>query len=467
VTVAEVEEVSLGLVCRVPAAEVLTALRAIAASGHGFTMLVDLLGTDTDEDVEITYHLRSLSRDEELYLKTRLPYAGVLESAWEVYPAALMPERETAELFGLRLAGHPNPSAFSRPTASNRSCSGPLRSAASRRCAHGERSPAGGRASGTARRGCPRSADASAGIRRLPAAIDDIATEHLVVNMGPQHPSTHGVLRMLVELDGEEVVNAEASVGYLHRGIEKLAEHRRYNAVGTLMDRGDYVSGIMNELAFALATEKLLEVEIPPKANWIRSLASELNRIASHLVWYGTFGLDAGGMGQFLYGMRDREMILDVLEAISGQRMMFNYVRPGGVLNDLPPGIDGKIRRFLDEFAVHIEEHDQLLGGNEIFQSRVRGLGIIDRELALAFGLTGANLRATGLGYDVRREHEYAAYPELDFDVRWGLRATAGTGMPCGWARCGRPRAWFASSSTGCRRGAHGEGPQSAASARG
>lgn len=258
------------------------------------------------------------------------------------------------------------------------------------------------------------------GIRRLPAAIDDIATEHLVVNMGPQHPSTHGVLRLIVELDGEELVNAEVSVGYLHRGIEKLAEYRRYNAVGTLMDRGDYVSGMMNELAFALATEKLLDVEVPRKANWIRSLTSELNRIASHLIWYGTFGLDAGGMGQFLYAFRDREMILDILEAISGQRMMFNYVRPGGVLSDLPAGIDSKIRRLLDEFAVHIEEHDQLLGGNEIFQGRVRGLGIIDRELALAFGLTGANLRATGVGYDVRRDRPYAAYPELDFDVPVG-----------------------------------------------
>jgi NADH-quinone oxidoreductase subunit D len=259
-----------------------------------------------------------------------------------------------------------------------------------------------------------------AGIRRLPAAIDDLATEHLVVNMGPQHPSTHGVLRMIVEVDGEELVNAEASVGYLHRGIEKQAEMWRYNAIGNLMDRGDYVSGIHNELAFALATEALMEIGAPPKANWIRSLTGELNRIASHLVWYGTFGLDAGGMGQFLYAMRDREMILDILEAISGQRMMFNYVRPGGVVADLPAGIDEKIRAFLDVFAVHIEEHDQLLGGNEIFQSRVRGIGAIDREMALAFGLTGANLRCTGVGFDVRRDRPYAAYGEIDFDVPVG-----------------------------------------------
>lgn len=260
-----------------------------------------------------------------------------------------------------------------------------------------------------------------AGLRRAPGGVDGLRTEHLVVNMGPQHPSTHGVLRMIVELDGEEVVTAEASIGYLHRGIEKLAEHRRYDALGTLMDRGDYVAGIMGELAAALAVEQLLEVEVPPKANWLRSLTSELNRIASHLVWFGTFGLDTGAMGQFLYAMRDREALLDILEAISGQRMMFNYVRPGGVVRDLPPGIDAKIREFVDAFEnVYLPEHDALLGGNEIFQSRVKGIGVITREQALAFGLTGPNLRASGVKYDVRVDRPYAAYPELDFEVPVG-----------------------------------------------
>lgn len=255
-----------------------------------------------------------------------------------------------------------------------------------------------------------------AGIVRIPTGID-LATEHLVINMGPQHPSTHGVLRMLVELDGETVVNIEACIGYLHRGIEKLAEHRRYNALGTLMDRGDYVSGIMNELAAALAAEKLLGIEVPRRAEWIRVLVSEINRLASHLVWYGTFGLDTGAMGQFLYAVRDREDLLDILEAISGQRMMFNYVRPGGVVADLPAGIEQRIRTFLKGFQVYLKEHDELLGGNEIFQGRVKGIGTIDRETALAFGLTGANLRASGVDYDVRRDRPYAAYAEMDFDI--------------------------------------------------
>ena len=259
-----------------------------------------------------------------------------------------------------------------------------------------------------------------AGIRRLPEGVDDLATEHLVINMGPQHPSTHGVLRVIIEVDGEEIVNAEAVVGYLHRGKEKLGETWRYGAISNIMDRADYLSGMNNELAFALATEKLLDVEIPRKASWIRSLVCELNRISSHVLWYGTFGLDTGAMGQFLYAMREREAILDILEAISGQRMMFNYIRPGGVVRELPAGIEEKIRAFLSTFDGYLEEHDQLLGGNEIFQSRVRGVGVFDRDLALAFGLTGANLRGSGVGFDVRRDRPYAAYDELQFDVPVG-----------------------------------------------
>jgi len=264
-----------------------------------------------------------------------------------------------------------------------------------------------------------------AGLKRAPSGVDGVRSEHIVINMGPQHPSTHGVLRFLIEVDGEEVVTAEAHVGYLHRGIEKLAEHNRYNALGTLMDRGDYVSGMHNELAAAMATEQLLEVEVPAKANWIRSLVGEINRIASHLIWYGPQGLDAGAMGQFLYAIRDREDLLDILEAISGSRMMFNYVRPGGVLSDLPVGVDQKIRTFLSTFDTYLKEHEDLLGGNEIFQMRLKGIGVLEPDTALSFGLTGANLRASGVGYDVRRDRPYAAYDQLEFDVPVGTKGDA------------------------------------------
>jgi len=247
--------------------------------------------------------------------------------------------------------------------------------------------------------------------------VDSLATDRLVVNMGPQHPSTHGVLRVLLELDGEEVTAGEAVIGYLHRGIEKLAESRRYSAVGTLMDRGDYVSGIHNELAFALAAEKIAGIEVPRRANWLRVLMGELNRIASHLVWYGTMGLDTGAMGQFLYAVRDRENLLDILEDVTGQRMMFNYVRPGGVLRDITTTAETKIRAFLSTIDGYLDEHEALLGGNEIFQGRMRGVGVIDKNMAVAFGLSGANLRASGVSFDVRRDLPYAAYDEVEFSV--------------------------------------------------
>ena len=255
------------------------------------------------------------------------------------------------------------------------------------------------------------------GLRRVPEGLDELATEHLILNMGPQHPSTHGVLHVLLELDGEEVQAAEASVGYLHRGIEKLAESRKYHQVGTLLDRSDYLAGLHTETAFALAVERLAGIEVPRKADWIRSLTMELCRIASHVVWAGTFGMDAGAMAPFLYIMRDREAILDILEAITGGRMMFNYVRPGGVFADLPAGVDTKIRAFLDTFDTYLAETDALLGGNEIFQARIKGVGVIPRETAMAFGLAGGTMRASGIDFDVRRDMPYAAYPELEFDV--------------------------------------------------
>jgi NADH-quinone oxidoreductase subunit D len=260
------------------------------------------------------------------------------------------------------------------------------------------------------------------GLRRVPEGLDKLRTEHLILNMGPQHPSTHGVLHVLLELDGEEVQAAEASIGYLHRGIEKLAESRKYHQVATLLDRADYVSGLHTETAFALAAEQLGEIEVPAKASWIRSLCMELNRIASHAVWIGTFGMDAGAMAPFLYMMRDREALLDILESVSGGRMMFNYVRPGGVFEDLPAGIDEKIRRWLSTFDTYLDEWDALLGGNEIFQIRLKNVGLISRETALAFGLTGASLRGSGIDFDVRKAAPYCAYPGLDFEVPLGGR---------------------------------------------
>ena len=434
---ASVETVeSLGAVCRVSAADARKALVALRDSDISLGFLVDYFGIDTGEAVDIVYHLRSFARDEELFVKAAHDYGSVLSSVWDIFPAALMPERETAELFGLTLAGHPNPKRLLTtdgcpayllkslevrgadevrnraaqhvdPTALDRTVSSLAESAAEEP----------GSASGKTPIPVAEPGAAPLGLVRIPSGVDVENSEHLILNMGPQHPSTHGVLRLILELDGEEIVSGEAVIGYLHRGIEKLAESRRYSAVATLLDRADYVSGIHSELAFALATEKIAGIEVPRRASYLRCLLGELNRIASHITWYGPMGLDSGAMGQFLYTFRDREALLDILEDITGQRMMFNYVRPGGVLNDITTTAEAKIRTFLDDFAIHVEENAELLMGNEIFQARTQGVGVFDREQALGFGLTGACLRGSGVDWDIRRDRPYAAYSELEFDV--------------------------------------------------
>ena len=434
---ASVETVeSLGAVCRVSAADARKALVALRDSDISLGFLVDYFGIDTGEAVDIVYHLRSFARDEELFVKAAHDYGSVLTSVWDIFPAALMPERETAELFGLTLAGHPNPKRLLTtdgcpayllkslevrgadevrnraaqhvdPTALDRTVSSLAESAAEEP----------GSASGKTPLPVAEPGAAPLGLVRIPSGVDVENSEHLILNMGPQHPSTHGVLRLILELDGEEIVSGEAVIGYLHRGIEKLAESRRYSAVATLLDRADYVSGIHSELAFALATEKIAGIEVPRRASYLRCLLGELNRIASHITWYGPMGLDSGAMGQFLYTFRDREALLDILEDITGQRMMFNYVRPGGVLNDITTTAEAKIRTFLDDFAIHVEENAELLMGNEIFQARTQGVGVFDRKQALGFGLTGACLRGSGVDWDIRRDRPYAAYSELEFDV--------------------------------------------------
>lgn len=449
------ESPALGTVYRVSAESVHSALAELREAPGGFDFLVDLFGIDTGEAVDVVYHLRATARGADAFLKAVHPYGGVLVSVWKTFSAALMPERELCELFGLKLAGHPNPKRLLttdgcapyllkatrirtaeevrdrgaqvierselRRTASSIAAEAPGAVAGAQADAAdapplvtGEAMPALGEA---------QTPVAPAGIWRAPAGVDQVATEHLILNMGPQHPSTHGVLRLMLELDGEQIVAGEAIVGQLHRGIEKLAESRRFSALGTLMDRGDYVSGIHGELAVALATEQLLGIEAPPRAQWLRSLTGELNRIASHFTWFGPNGLDAGMMGLFLYVFKDREALLDILEDISGQRMMFNYVRPGGVVADITPTAESKIREFVKEFAWRIDEHEELIMGNEIFQLRAKGIGVISREAALGFGMTGANLRASGDSWDVRRNRPYAAYGELDFGVP---TATAG-----------------------------------------
>ena len=243
----------------------------------------------------------------------------------------------------------------------------------------------------------------------------------MMVNMGPQHPSTHGVFRMVLWIDGEKIVDAEPHIGYLHRGSEKLCEGEQYDQVITLFDRLDYISNFNNELVFCRAVEKIMGLEVPERAEYVRVILCELNRIASHLLFVGTIGLDAGAMTPIMFGFRGRERIQAVFEAISGARMMHNYFRMGGIKEDLPENFEELMGNLLPELRRDVEECDALLTYNEVFIARTKDVGAIDAETAIDYGLTGPCLRASGVAYDVRKAEPYSVYDRFDFDVPVGI----------------------------------------------
>jgi NADH-quinone oxidoreductase subunit D len=244
--------------------------------------------------------------------------------------------------------------------------------------------------------------------------------ESMVLNMGPHHPSTHGVLRLVVELSGEDVVQLAPDVGFLHTGIEKTMEAKTYQKAVVLTDRTDYLSPLNNNLVYALAVEKLLDCEIPPRAQVGRVLLSELTRINSHLVWLGTHALDLAAMSVFLYCFRERELLLDIFELTSGARMMTSFIRPGGLAFDFPEEFKPTVQAYLDIMPSRIDEYEALLTENPIWKERTMGVGAINAADALALGLTGANLRATGVPYDVRKVFPYSGYENYDFRVFTG-----------------------------------------------
>ena len=243
------------------------------------------------------------------------------------------------------------------------------------------------------------------------------AEERLVVNMGPQHPSTHGVLRLVLELEGETVTQARTVIGYLHTGIEKNLEYRNWTQGVTFVTRMDYLSNAFNETVYCLGVEKLLGVEVPERATVIRVIMMELQRIASHLVWLATGGMELGALTAMTNGFRERELILDVLEMITGQRMNPGYVRPGGVAQDLPPGAVEKIRELLEVLPERLPKYDDLLTGNPIWQRRLQGVAHLDLQGCLALGVTGPILRSAGLGWDMRKTEPYCGYETYEFDV--------------------------------------------------
>jgi NADH-quinone oxidoreductase subunit D len=244
--------------------------------------------------------------------------------------------------------------------------------------------------------------------------------EIMIVNMGPQHPSTHGVLRLVVELNGENVMKSVPHIGYLHTGLEKTMESMTYYKALTITDREDYLSNLMNNLAYSLAVEKLMDVEVPPRAQRLRVILNELERIASHLLWLGTHALDIGAMTLFFYCWRERDQILDMKEQLSGVRMMTSWICPGGLRGDAPAGWFYKVQKFVDGFPKKLDEYNRLVSKNPIWVERLSGIGVISPADAIAWGMSGPSLRGSGVAWDIRKANPYCGYEEFEFDIPVG-----------------------------------------------
>ena len=245
-------------------------------------------------------------------------------------------------------------------------------------------------------------------------------TKELEINMGPQHPSTHGVLRVRLKLDGERVVDAESIIGYLHRGVEKIAENRNYIKCVPYFDRTDYIAAVSNVYGYVLGVEKMLGIEVPERARRIRIMMTEFNRIASHLLWLATHAIDIGAMTVFLYCFREREEVLKLFEAIFGARLTTHAFRLGGLWLDMPPGFEAACRKFIDEFPKRVDEYEQLLTRNRIWLERTKGVGVISAEEAIDWGLSGPPLRGSGVDHDLRKLRPYGGYEQFRFDVPMG-----------------------------------------------
>ena len=245
--------------------------------------------------------------------------------------------------------------------------------------------------------------------------VKNVEEEEYHINMGPQHPSTHGVLRLVVSLQGEIVKNLKPHCGYIHRGIEKMCEKDTYPQIIHLTDRMDYLSAHINNHAVCMLVEKALEVEVPERVKYIRTIIDELNRIASHQLWWCSFGMDMGGLTCFFYGLRDREKILDIFEESFGSRLLHSYYTPGGLMMDIHPDFQKNVKAFIKYFRKKIKDYDDLLTGNIIMQLRTKGVGILSKEDAISYGVTGPSGRASGFSCDVRKHHPYGVYDKADF----------------------------------------------------
>jgi len=406
-----------------PAGEIRNAVRLLRnAVPQPFRMLYDLTAIDErgrrfrdgqpSRDFTVVYHLFSYERNAYVRLKVALESDNLkVPSVVDIYPVANWYEREVWDMFGISFEGHPHLARILMP----RSWQGhPLR----------KDHPARATEMGPYRLPDEKLDAEQEALRFRPEewgmsrGRED--SDFLFLNVGPQHPGTHGVLRIVLELDGEEIVNAVPDIGFHHRGAEKMGERQTWHTYIPYTDRVDYLGGVMNNLAYLTAFEKIAGITVPPRGQMIRVMLAELFRIISHLVWYGTFAQDVGQMSPVFYTFNDREKAFGIVEAVCGARMHPNWFRIGGVAQDLPAGWDRMLRDFVDYLPSRLDEYDRTVIRNKLFQARTKGVGQCTIEEAIDWGMTGPNLRACGFAWDFRKKQSYACYEQLDFDIPTG-----------------------------------------------
>jgi len=390
-----------------------------------YRMLYDLAGIDErvrknrdgqpPSDFSLVYHLLSFDRNEDVRLKVALStdHASV-PTITDIWPAANWYEREAWDMFGIGFDGHPNLRRILLPSTWR---GHPLRKDHPARATEMEPFSLPQQKEDEEQQALQFHPE-DWGLQRSRPGSDV-----MFLNLGPQHPGTHGVLRIILELDGEEIVDAVPDIGYHHRGAEKMGERQSWHTFIPYTDRIDYLGGVMNNFPYVLAVEKLAGIEVPDRVKLIRVMMAEFFRIASHLVWYGTFAQDVGALSPVFYMFTDRERVFDIVEAICGGRMHPNWFRIGGVAQDLPRGWDGLVSDFLAYFPPRLAEYDHLVMRNRIFKARTKGIGSYTREEAIEWGVTGPGLRACGFEWDFRKKRPYSGYEQLDFEIP---TATAG-----------------------------------------
>lgn len=384
----------------------------------GFNYLADIAGADypgRSRRFEVNYQVSSIPANRSVRVKVSVGEDEPLPTATDVWKTANWHEREIFDLFGVRFSGHPD---LRRILCPDFWTGHPLRKdfpldGEEVAFTHNQASIVPQEA--VWKKGLGK---AEYALEQSPADVGEDTT--MVINMGPQHPSTHGVLRLVLQVDGETVLRTIPHIGYLHTGIEKTAENLTWQQAVVVTDRMDYLSPPTNNLAYALAVEKLMGIEVPERAQDIRVLIAELTRLASHLIALGTHAMELGAMSVFFYCWRDRELILDIMDFLSGVRMMTSFINIGGVRADLPDGFHKKVQDFLDVFPARVDEYDGLLTNNRIWEKRTLGISVITPEEALDYGLSGPNIRGSGIKWDLRKDRPYLTYPKYSFDVPVG-----------------------------------------------